>query len=127
MSVLKTYGSDTTSFKPSRTFRIKNGRIEGFIDGMDAVLQSAELILSTERFRYPIFSGDYGAELEGLVGKRKSYVEGDIRRRIEEALSEDDRIRGIKNFSMSFERECILLKFTIVSDLGETERSMAIG
>ena len=67
MSVLKTYPDGTTT-APSKTFRIHGGRIEGTIDGLDAVRQSIELILTTERFLWPIFSSDYGAELEELIG-----------------------------------------------------------
>lgn len=126
---MKTYGQDTASFKPSKTYRIHNGHIEGNIDGLDAVRQSIYLILSTERYQYVIYSGDYGVELAGLIGKRKSYIEGDVERRITEALLEDDRIQDIKDFTITFDREEAKITFTAVTIFGETEieRSVAVG
>ena len=105
---MKTYGQDTASFKPSKTYRIHNGHIEGNIDGLD---------------------GDYGVELAGLIGKRKSYIEGDVERRITEALLEDDRIQDIKDFTITFDREEAKITFTAVTIFGETEieRSVAVG
>ena len=126
---MKTYGQDTASFKLSKTYRIHNGHIEGNIDGLDAVRQSIYLILSTERYQYVIYSGDYGVELAGLIGKRKSYIEGDVERRITEALLEDDRIQDIKDFTITFDREEAKITFTAVTIFGETEieRSVAVG
>ena len=71
MSVLKTYGSDTTSRKPSKTYRIVGDRIEGFCDGKQAVMQAIDLMLNTERWRHLIYSGDYGVELEELLGQSR--------------------------------------------------------
>ena len=126
---MKTYGQDTASFKLSKKYRIHNGHIEGNIDGLDAVRQSIYLILSTERYQYVIYSGDYGVELAGLIGKRKSYIEGDVERRITEALLEDDRIQDIKDFTITFDREEAKITFTAVTIFGETEieRSVAVG
>ena len=91
--------------------------------------QSIYLILSTERYQYVIYSGDYGVELAGLIGKRKSYIEGDVERRITEALLEDDRIQDIKDFTITFDREEAKITFTAVTIFGETEieRSVAVG
>jgi len=128
LSVLKTYGPDT-GFKPSKTYRLNGDRLEGVIDGLDAVKQSANFILGVERFEYPIYSKDYGTELNDLIGARRSYVAGDIERRIAEALAEDDRITGIEDFTLTFDRENAFIKFTVLSDFGEfdIERGVPIG
>ena len=55
MSVLKTYGADI-GFKPSKTYQLINGRIEGKIDGLKAAAQAVELALNTERFAFPVYS-----------------------------------------------------------------------
>ena len=120
MSVLKTYGASRGE-KPSLTYRLHNGRLEGTIDGLEAVKQAVALLLGTERFRYPIYSADYGTEWSGLIGRRREYVIGDMRRILEEALREDDRIEGIRNFTMTFEGECAKVRFTVVSTFGEFE------
>ena len=129
MSVLKTYPDGTTT-APSKTFRIHDGRIEGTLDGLDAARQSIELILTTERFLWPIFSPDYGAELEELIGERRpAYVEADIERRVSEAMLEDDRITEVRNFSLAFSGESARVSLTAVTTFGETavERSVPIG
>ncbi len=127
MSVLKTYGADTDSFKPSRTYRLQGRRIEGYVDGKEAVEQAVDLILSVERFYYPIYSMDYGVELAELVGKPRPYVQGDIRRRITEALMEDDRIKEVKDFDLKFKGENAIVRFTVVSEFGELERTVLVG
>ena len=129
MSVLKTYGEDTDSFKPSLTYQIKGNHIEGRIDGAAAVRQAIDLILSTERFEWEIFSTDYGIESKDLVGADCELVKGDLERRITECLSEDDRINGISDFSITFDRETANVTFTANTIFGEVpeERSVTIG
>lgn len=129
MSVLKTYGDDADSFHPSKTWRLSGNRLQGMIDGIDAVAQAVDLMLSTERFYYDIFSFDYGVELADLIGKDRSFVRADIQRRIEEALSEDDRITGISDFEISFDREAAIVSFTVNTIFGDIfeERGVELG
>lgn len=129
MSVLKTYGSDTTSRKPSKTYRIDGDRIEGFCDGKQAVTQAIDLMLNTERWRHLIYSGDYGVELEELLGQSRGYLEADMERRFSEALAEDDRITGIRDFAMSFEGDRAVISFIAETVFGDAaiERGVEIG
>lgn len=129
MSVLKTYGDDTDSFHPSKTWRLSGNRLQGMIDGQEAAAQAADLALSTERFFYDIFSYDYGVEFADLIGKDRDYVKADVRRRIEETLGEDDRITGISDFQMEFDREAANVHFTVNTIFGDfnTERSVTLG
>lgn len=129
MSVLKTYGTDWREEKPSKTYRLKGGRLEGMIDGLEAARQAAELMLSTERFEYAVYSDDYGAEFRELIGQRRSLIEADLERRIEEALMEDDRVTGISDFSMTFDGDCVRASFLLETIFGtiQMERSIIIG
>lgn len=129
MSVLKTYGDDADSFHPSKTWRLENGHLQGMIDGAQAVAQAVDLMLSTERFYYDVFSYDYGVELADLVGKDRAFVKADIERRITEALEQDDRITGISDFEISFDREIANVSFTVNTIFGDldTERSVSLG
>lgn len=79
----------------SLTWEVKNGRIVSKIDDEAAVIQAIEKILETERSAYPIYSENYGHDLDELVGKSEDYVEAEIQRVLEEALTEDDRITGV--------------------------------
>lgn len=127
MSVLKTYGLETTdTFHPSLTFKIDGDRIQGKIDGLQAVKQAVELILSVERFEYPIYSWDYGIETQDLIGKRREYIQGDLQRRVEEALAEDDRVTGISDFSISFSGETATATFTVNTIFGNFDEEMTV-
>jgi len=129
MSVLKTYSDDTDSFHPSKTYQIRGNHIEGMIDGKDAVKQAVDLMLSTERFEFEIYSTDYGMEAQDLIGARREFVQGDMERRVREALAEDDRVTGISDFSITFDRENAVVAFmvnTIFGDIPE-ERSVTVG
>ena len=44
---------------PSYTYQVKNGRIHGYIDGLEAMRQAVEKILLTERFEWVIYSSNY--------------------------------------------------------------------
>ena len=57
--------------RPSRTYRadFAAGRIDGFTDGREAMEQAIYQILHTERFAWPIYSWNYGAELGRLTGR----------------------------------------------------------
>jgi phage baseplate assembly protein W len=82
---------------PSTTYKLdlQTKRIGRKIDGLEAAIQAVTKILMTERYAHVIYSGDYGVELESLIGKEFEYVESDIRRRLEEAVAPDDGIQGI--------------------------------
>lgn len=128
MSVLKTYGQDA-GIKPSKTYRLNGDRLAGKIDGLEAVAQAVKLLLSTERFRYLIYSNDYGVEIDDLIGKQRSLVVGDIQRRIEEALEQDDRVTGVEDFELAFDGETAHIKFTVTTQFGNIpeERSVPLG
>lgn len=127
MSVLKTYGLETTDvFHPSLTFRISGDHIQGKVDGIDAVSQAVDLTLSTERFEYPIYSWDRGMETKDLVGASRELVRGDLERRISEALAEDDRITGISDFDISFSGETATATFSVNTIFGRIDREVTI-
>ena len=64
-----------------------------------------------------------------MIGKDREYGKADLQRRIEEALSEDDRITGISDFTIDFDRETANVRFTVNTIFGDfnTERSVTLG
>lgn len=117
--------------QPSRTYRldVENNRIAGMADGMEAVKQAVYLILNTERYWYPIYSWDYGVELNELYGQPAGLVYPEIERRIVEALTQDDRITGVDGFSFEKERGAVKVSFTVHSIFGDidTEKEVIAG
>jgi phage baseplate assembly protein W len=106
--------------RPSRTYRIdlKKGRIIGWADGSEAVKQAVFKILQTERFRYLIYDSDYGCELANLIGRDPLFVKSELRRRITEALMQDDRIDNVTDFEINIAGDVATVRFTVVSAFG---------
>lgn len=100
--------------QPTKTFELRGNRIGGKIDGMDALKQSINLSLTTERYQHAIYSWQYGSELSTLIGKRKEYVESETARMIEDALLNDDRITGIENVTFKYEDDVVEISFNTI-------------
>lgn len=107
MAVLPTSGSNDISqgveFQqyPDLTWHInkKSNQIDGYVDGWAAVKQAVEIILNIERFRWQIYQPYTGMQWDGLLGQDPGYVASEVQRRMAAALNQDDRIRGISDFS----------------------------
>ena len=114
----------------TKTYRLDmaNKRIVGMIDGLDAAVQAAHKILLTERYSERIYSGDYGVELQRLIGMSMPFVEANMKTTIEEALSPDERFETIEDVELT-RLDCDSLKvdFRVVTVDGETDTSIQLG
>ena len=110
----------TTTEQPSRTYKLgfDDERIVGKVDELEAIKQAAYKIINTERYQYIIYSWNYGIELRDLFGKPIPYVYPEIKRRIYEALTWDDRINDVTDFSFSNKKGDVLVTFTVHSVAG---------
>ncbi len=112
----------TEAEQPSKTYRIDyaKNQIVGWIDGAQAVAQAIYKILLTERFRYLIYSWNYGAELESLIGENYSVYESELKRIVKEAVLQDGRINSIRHFQLSRSgRNAVSVSFTADTIYGE--------
>lgn len=91
---IDTDGDDDESLydEPTLTFKVENGRIRGKVDEKQAMIQAVDKILQTERLVYPIYSDQYGNDLNDLIGKDMGYAKVEAERMIKEALVADDRV-----------------------------------
>lgn len=109
---------------PSRTYRadFAAGRIDGFTDGREAMEQAIYQILHTERFAWPIYSWNYGAELGRLTGRSVRVAQGELPRLLREALTQDARITGVRDVTVtqSGKREA-LVHFTAETVFGDVD------
>lgn len=80
---------------PTMTFKVADGRVIGVVDDYDAMVQAIDKIMRTERFVFPIYTEDYGNDLEDLVGADFEYIKVESERMIDEALQADDRVTGV--------------------------------
>lgn len=104
---------------PSKTFHIQGENISGYVDGLEAVKQAVYCILNTERYDWIIYSWNYGVELKGLLGKPMGYVKSKLKKRIKEALMQDDRIQGVDAFSFETDGRRLAATFTVHSMFGD--------
>ena len=114
--------SDKQTLMPCLNHRMnfKQKRIFGKTDDIYSVMQSVYKILNTERYRYIIYSDDYGVEFEELFGRPISYAKAELPHRIMEALLYDDRIISVEDFKFKSEkRHCLSCEFTVNSIFGE--------
>ncbi|MDD3251910.1 MAG: DUF2634 domain-containing protein [Lachnospiraceae bacterium] len=116
--------------RPSRTFGLdlENGRIRGTVDGLEAVRQAVYCILNTERYDFLIYSWNYGTELKELVGRTIPYVKTELKRRIREALLQDERIKSVDGFQFVLTGRSLAAQFTVHTTFGDlqSEKEMMI-
>lgn len=105
----------------SRTYKLSDTRIEGFVDGLEALKQAIYKMLATERYEYPVYSFGYGIAWKELVGGERSYVRAEMKRMIQEALLRDDRIREVDGFGFSFVGDTCQCSFNVSSIYGDIE------
>ena len=79
-----------------------------------------------ERYAYPIYSRRYGSEFLDLIGKPKDFVMSELKRRITEALEQDERITGVDGWSFEAGRNTVLAHFTVHTIFGELDFSKEV-
>ena len=115
--------------EPSKTYKmdLAKGTVIGFTDRLSAIKQAIFKILSTERYKNIIYSWDYGIEIEDLYGKPFPYVCVELERRISEALTQDERVESVDNFSFNrIKRGRINVTFTVHTAYGDIKTEKAV-
>lgn len=114
---------------PSFTYamELRSDRIRGYTDELKAMEQAIYKIIMTERYKYIIYSWNYGIELADLFGKAISYVCPEIERRITEALLADNRIIAVDEFEFEFpERGTVVTHFTAHTVFGDVKAQRTV-
>lgn len=93
------------------------------ISGLDSLCQAIRVMLEVPRYRYPIYSWQYGSELDTLIGSGFSDVQQKAPTMIRDALLRDDRIDEVDSFTVSRtqQRDAADITFTVHSRLGNIE------
>lgn len=120
----------TVETQPSLTYKmnINEETIFKKTDDLEAIKQAVYKILNTERYRHVIYSWNYGIELQDLFGMPLPYVYPELKRRITEALTWDDRILDVTDFSFSHKRGEVSATFIVHAIAGsfESERTVKV-
>lgn len=108
--------------QPTRTYRLHFGGQPsiGELDGLEAMKQAIYLILHCERYRYEMFSWNYGSEIDALIGQQNdAALQLRLKSVLSEALLADDRILSVGDFSFQRKGSSLLVMFTVQTTQGE--------
>jgi hypothetical protein len=109
----------TEDLETSKTYKLSPDKIQGLTYDLGALEQAIYKVLNTEKYKHPIYSFSYGMELESLIGKDRTYVQIELKRRIKEGLLNDERIQNIDNFSFTVTGDELLCTFDVRSIYGD--------
>ena len=86
--------------QPSKTWIIDRNtmQVSRMDKGLEAVRQAVEIALNVERYKWTIYSANYGSELNDLVGEDEAYIIAEIPRLVEGALSTDSRVVSVDDY-----------------------------
>lgn len=93
----------------------KTGQLTGrIVEGAEAIKVWIWLVLQTARYRYYIYSWDYGNEFEELIGRGYSeeYINAEAQRMTEDCLLVNENIESITDFSVGMENDQLTISFT---------------
>ena len=114
--------------RPSRTWIIDRNTMQvGFMDeGLEAVRQSVEIALNVERFQWQIYNTNFGNELEELVGDDADYIQSELPRMVDDALSVDDRVIDTTDYVFSVNGDSMTVSFTVNTVYGQLTEELLI-
>lgn len=126
---METIGSFKVVTAPSETYKIdfEKNKTVGKFEGIEAVKQAIYKILLTERYKYEIYSWNYGIFINDLLGKPKSYVKAVLPQRIQDALKPDDRINTVHDFDFKdIDKTTLAVSFTADTVYGQVSVSWEV-
>jgi hypothetical protein len=101
-------------------------RLRGRGDNYEAVRQAVEVIVNVERFRWQIYSPNFGIELDGLLGNEPGFAASELQRRLSDAFLPDSRILGISGFSYTFEDGVLTAEVTVNTVFGPVKTGVEV-
>lgn len=101
-------------------------RLRGRGDNWEAVRQAVEVIVNVERFKWQIYTPNFGTDYDGLLGTEPGYAASELRRRLEDAFLPDNRILGIKDYAYTFKDVSLTVTFTALTVFGDVPGSMEV-
>lgn len=98
------------------------------VTGIEAIKVWIWCALHTQRFRYAIYSWDYGADMEQYIGQAvtQEFLDTDCHDEVEETLTISHYITGIDDFSAELTGDHLRMAFTVRTIYGDTEVSINV-
>jgi hypothetical protein len=98
-------------------FNMINGNFDLALD-VDNLIQWIHKALITERYKYPIYTWQFGNDLLRLIGNATlvNSIHAVIAYRIRDVLLSDNRIVDVRNIATRIEDGSIIAKFVVVTN-----------
>ena len=96
-------------------------RMIGWVEGKRAVAQFVYTALNVERYEKIIHTWQFGIERHDLYGMPTDYVFAELKRRIEDALSIDERITAVDTFEFSVKGRTVTVRFVVHTIYGDED------
>lgn len=93
----------------------KTGLLTGrIVEGLEAIKVWIWLVLQTPRYRYYIYTWDYGNEFEDLIGQgyTEEYINTEAQRMTGDCLLINENIQSISDFSVEMQSDQLTVSFT---------------
>lgn len=105
-------------------FKTKNGKMYE-VEGNEAIKIWIWKLFNTPRFRYLIYSWDYGHELESLIGQgyTQGYINSEAERYVREAIEYNlsDYVTDLEDVEVTFEDTILSIGFKAITPYGEVD------
>ena len=98
----------------------------GMGDTIEALKQTVYHILEIMRYRYCIYPQRYGSELADLIGQPQDYAISELKRRITEALIQDDRITDVDSWEFEKGKKTVTCSFSVHTIYGPFDWSFRV-
>ena len=108
--------------QPSKTWIIDRNtmQVSCMDKGLEAVRQAVEIALNVERYKWTIYSTNFGSELNDLVGEDEAYIIAEIPRLVEGALSPDNRVVSVDDYVyQKTDTNSMTVSFTVHTVFGD--------
>lgn len=102
----------------------ETGQLTGeIVEGKEAIKVWIWFALQTPRYRYYIYTWDYGSEFEDLIGQgyTEEYIEAEAQRMTEDCLLVNENIQSISEFAVNMENDTLTVSFVANTIYGDIE------
>ncbi len=103
-------------------FDFNTGKYTGrILEGKEALKIWIYKSLMIKRYAYPIYTWDYGQDLDELIGKgyEQGFIASEVERRIKECLMINEHITGCTGFEIKLQNDTLHITFTAQTTYGE--------
>lgn len=105
-------------------FNFEAGKFTGrLLEGKEALRMWIYKALLTQRYRYTIYSWDFGQDLDELIGQgyEKGLIRSEVERRIKDCLLINDKITACTHFNIQLINDQLNVDFKVNTIYGEVD------